>query len=119
MLQSEDLHNPEHRTWNSEHVRWLDELQTWRRENCEARDSLRELEQALVSQQNTFEDHRLVMVALEQEFHRLEHVHAGSAELAAVRHRQFAESLHHRHLGFRHQAIMAAVAQLKVLLTPA
>lgn len=116
MLHSQNLHNPEHRQWNQQHVGWLEDLEVWRNEDYAARDGLRAAEQKLLNLHNLYEEHRKAMVALEQEFHRLEHTEASPAELTELRHRQAVEALRHEHLAYRRQAILGTVAQLKALM---
>lgn len=117
MLGSEQIHQEEHRHWNRDHVRWLEELECWERENQQVQETLRLLDFRLLRHSQLYGRHRLTMLALEQDIHRAARAQNCDTEhLAHLRQRQAEAELVHRRLPFQHSAVLGAVAHLSALL---
>ncbi len=113
----------EHKTWNREHVHWLEDLTRWREERREALELVLDVERVLRFPDEHWNVHQEAMVALEQELARHQH-HLDQGEddvLERARHdasraKHAHEKAAHTQLKARHESVMQHVRALHNLL---
>ena len=125
-MSCEHLHN-EHESWNKEHDQWNAELYQWRHESERATSCLRDLLARMESRSRTLELHAIAIDTLVQKIAVHENSMAcdcGEGVLMldvheGVRKEHARQGDIHAELGRRHQRLMACLAELEEILTPA
>lgn len=116
MLQSDELHNEEHRRWNRDHVEWLRDIEVWTAENRVLRERLRKIECVLLDIEESYEQQRDAMLAIEQEIHQHERGHQTRRSHTETRAEQQKQAQWHQRMAIRHLALAEAIQRFEELL---
>ena len=113
----------QHKLWNQEHVRWLEDIDRWEVENRQALDKLRALEVRLKKNESFFQELKTAMISHEQELAHHEHDldHGEDSNDSKKRHQEKGEvhnEMRHRHSDYqrRHAWVMSTIDGLESLL---